>query len=352
MQMKNQTNIIERIANGENPYVIAEIGINHNGDMNLAREMIDAAAENGADCVKFQNFVVDKYISPLAGKADYQEQKDFAGQTQNEIIKACEITVEQAADLRAYSDTKNVEFMSTPFEVWSLRGLLELDLPAIKISSCNLTNLPFLEEAADSGTPILLSSGMGSLEEVIRAVGIFKAAGSPLLLFQCTSNYPSRPENANLRVLETYRSLFEIPVGLSDHTPTNTTCIAAIALGAVAVEKHFTLSRDLPGIDQKASMEPHELKELVSALRECRVALGSPVKFRTEEEENTAVALRRSLVAARDLSPGEVFDEDSVMIMRPGNGLAPEYLPRLMGRRFTQSLKTGELLSLDDFLTP
>ena len=351
MQMTNKKTIIDRIVDSEHPYVIAEIGINHNGDMNLAREMIDAAAENDASCVKFQNFVVDKYISPLAGKADYQEQTDFADQSQNEIIKACEITVEQADELRAYSATKNIDFMSTPFEVWSLRGLLGLGLPAIKISSCNLTNLPFLEEAADSGTPILLSSGMGSLEEVIRAVGIFKAAGSPLLLFQCTSNYPSRPENANLKVLETYQRLFEIPVGLSDHTPTNTTCIAAIALGAVAVEKHFTLSRDLPGIDQKVSMEPHELKELVATLRECRSALGSPVKFRTEEEENTAIALRRSLVAAHDLSPGDVATEDNVMIMRPGNGLAPEYLPRLKGRRFTRSLKAGELLSLDDFLT-
>lgn len=349
--MKNQSNLIEQIASGENPYVIAEIGINHNGDMNLAREMIDAAAENGADCVKFQNFVVDKYISPLAGKADYQEQTDFAGQTQNEIIKACEITVEQADELRAYSDTKNVDFMSTPFEVWSLRGLLALDLPAIKISSCNLTNIPFLEEAANSGVAILLSTGMGSLEEVTRAVGIFKATRSPLLLFQCTSNYPSRPENANLRVIETYQRLFDVPVGLSDHTPSNTTCVAAIALGAVAVEKHFTLSRNLPGIDQKASMEPHELKELVATLRECRSALGSPVKFRTEEEENTAVALRRSLVAARDLEPGDELNEDAVMIMRPGNGLAPEYLPRLMGRQLTKPIKSGALLSLDDFLT-
>ena len=350
--MKDGANIIDRIATGEHPYVIAEIGINHNGDMSLAREMIDAAAENGADCVKFQNFVVDKYISPLAGKADYQEQEDFSGKTQNEIIKACEITVKQADELRAYAATKNTDFMSTPFEVWSLRDLLSLGLPAIKISSCNLTNMPFLEEAADSHVPILLSTGMGSLEEVIRAVGIFKTAGSPLMLFQCTSNYPSRPENANLRVIETYRRLFDVPVGLSDHTPSNTTCIAAVALGAVAIEKHFTLSRALPGIDQKASIEPQELKELVTVLRECRAALGSPVKFRTGEEENTAIALRRSLVAAYDLPSGAILDEGSATIMRPGTGLAPEYLPRLIGRRLTRSVKAGSPLSLDDFLTP
>ena len=349
--MTGETGIIDRIAEGEHPYVIAEIGINHNGDVGLAREMIDAAAENGADCVKFQTFIVDKYISPVAGKADYQVQDDFEGQSQGEIIKACELPIEQLGALRDYAAQKGIDFLSTPFEVWSLRALLNLGLPALKISSCNLTNYPLLEEAAASGMPIFLSTGMGSQEEVIRAVRIFKETGSPLLLFQCTSNYPSRPENANLRVIETYRRLFEVPVGLSDHTPTHTTCIAAAALGAVAFEKHFTLSRDLPGIDQQASMEPHELKELVGLVREARAALGSPIKARTPEEDNTAAALRRSLVAARDLEPGEALSDDKVMIMRPGTGLAPEYLQRLIGRRLTRAVKANALLSLDDFLS-
>ena len=343
-------NFIERIEANKRPYFIAEIGINHNGDMNLAREMIDAAAENGADCVKFQSFIVDKYISPIAGKADYQQQIEFSDQSQNEIIKACEITVEQAEMLNSYSKSKNIEFLSTPFEVWSLRELISLGLPAIKISSCNLTNYPFLEEAADSGTPILLSTGMANLEEVIRAVEIFKKAGSPLLVFQCTSNYPSRPDNANLNVIPTYRTLFDVPVGLSDHTPTHTTCIVAAALGAVAFEKHFTLSRDLPGIDQTASIEPDELKGLIVQLNEAHQSLGSAIKIRTDEEENTAIALRRSLVAAHDLQPGEVLSEDSIAIMRPGNGLAPEYLPQLIGRRLTQPVGMNALLSLDNFL--
>jgi len=349
--MSGEPGIIDRIATSEHPYVIAEIGINHNGDVGLAREMIDAAAANGADCVKFQTFIVDKYISPVAGKADYQVQNAFADQSQGEIIKACELPIDQLAGLRDYAQKKAIDFLSTPFEVWSLRELIALDLPALKISSCNLTNYPFLQEAADSGMPILLSTGMGDLEEVTRAVQIFKSAGSPLLLFQCTSNYPSRPENANLRVIETYRMLFDVPVGLSDHTPTHTTCIAAVALGAVAFEKHFTLSRDLPGIDQQASMEPQELKELVGLLREARAALGSSIKFRTQEEENTAAALRRSLVAARDLDAGEALSEDKVMIMRPGTGLSPDYLSRLLGRRLTRPVKANALLSLDDFLS-
>lgn len=347
--MLKKENFIEQITQRLWPYVIAEIGINHNGNVRLAKEMIDAAAESGADCVKFQSFKAEKYISPFAGKANYQEQEEFVGQSQHDIIKACEISIEQAETLRSYATEKNVHYLSTPFEVWSLRGLLSIGLDAIKISSCNLTNTPFLEEAAQSKVPILLSTGMASLEEVIKAVEIFKKTNSPLMLFQCTSNYPSLPENANLRVIETYRNLFNVPVGLSDHTTSNVTSIAAVALGAVAVEKHFTISRNLPGIDQKASMQPNELKCLIQEIRECYSSLGSPIKFRTLEEESTASALRRSLVAAADLSAGTLFEEDCVIAMRPGTGLAPSYLPSLIGKRLTRSVKAGMFVSLDDF---
>ena len=348
-EMLKEKNFIQQITQGVWPYVIAEIGINHNGNIGLAKEMIDAAAESGADCVKFQSFKAEKYISPLAGKAGYQEQEEFLGQSQRDIIKACEISIEQAEDLRSYSRKKNVQFLSTPFEVWSLRGLVSIGLDAIKISSCNLTNIPFLEEAADSKIAVLLSTGMGSLEEVIKAVEIFKRTNTPLMIFQCTSNYPSLPENANLRVIETYRNLFDIPVGLSDHTTSNITCIAAVALGAVAFEKHFTISRNLPGIDQKASMEPNEFGSLVKELRECRSSLGSAIKFRTSEEESTAMALRRSLVAAKDLTAGMLFDSDCVISMRPGTGLSPDHISNLIGRRLTRDVKVGVPISLDDF---
>ena len=191
--------MITKILQSTNPYVIAEIGINHNGDISLAKEMIDAAKESGADCVKLQSFSVDKYISPIAGKADYQKQGQFSDKSQKEIIKSCEITLEQTSDLFDYSKKEKIDFLSTPFEVWSLRELISLNMSAIKVSSCNLTNTPFLEELADSKLPVLLSSGMASFNEVIEAVKIFQRSKSPLLLFQCTSNYPSKPENANLR---------------------------------------------------------------------------------------------------------------------------------------------------------
>jgi N-acetylneuraminate synthase len=343
-------NFIEKILNGGRPYMIAEAGINHNGDLNLAKEMIGAARENGADCIKFQSFMADKYISRKAGRAGYQNQEATRHQSQKDIIKACELTQGQFEELKDYSQKAGIDFMSTPFEVWSFRSLRELKVPAVKISSCNLTNYPFLKEVARTRIPVLLSSGMGDLAEVIKAVDIFKETGSPLLLFQCTSNYPSKIENANLRVLQTYQQMFGVPVGFSDHTPGDTACIAAVALGAVAIEKHFTLSRDLPGIDQKASIEPQELKRLVRVIREAAAALGSPLKRRAEEEEDTRIALRRSLVAARDIESGEIIREDMLAIKRPGNGLTTDYLPQLIGRRLARALKEDDLISLDDFI--
>jgi len=342
---------IEKIVKANNPYVIAEAGINHNGDMSLAKEMIAAARENGADCIKFQNFIADKYISIKAGRAGYQNQDSFKDQSQNEIIKACEINREATEELMRYSKKVGIEFLSTPFEVWSFRTLMDLKVPAVKISSCNLTNYPFLKEIAQTKVSVLLSTGMGDLAEVIKAVEIFKQSGSPLILFQCTSNYPSKIENANLRVIPVYKELFNVPVGFSDHTPTNTAVIAAVALGAIAIEKHFTLSRDLPGIDQKASIEPSELKQLVKDVQESYAALGNPLKQKTAEEMDTSAALRRSLVAAKDIQKGEVLNEEMVAIKRPGNGLSTEMLPKLIGQRLVRNVKVDELFSLDDFLS-
>ena len=344
-------NFIQKTIRKDGVYIIAEIGINHNGDVSLAKEMIDAAKENGADCVKFQSFIAEKYISHRAGRAGYQNQESVGNKSQHDIIQACEINREQLSELKSYAEKVGIDFLSTPFEVWSLRMLLELRLPAIKVSSCNLTNYPFLTELAASKVPVLLSTGMGDLCEVVKAVEIFQKSGSPLLLFQCTSNYPSKIENANLRVIQTYRKLFGVPVGFSDHTPTSTAAIAAVALGAVAIEKHFTLSRKLPGIDQQASIEPHELRELVQATHDCQAALGSPLKSLADEEMETRIALRRSLVAASDIAAGEVLNEDMVTIKRPGNGLSPDFLLHILGRKLTRNILVDELFQFDDFLS-
>ncbi len=210
---------------------------------------------------------------------------------------------------------------------------------------------PFLKETAAAKVPVLLSTGMGDLCEVVKAVEIFKKSESPLILFQCTSNYPSKIKNANLRVIHTYRKLFGIPVGFSDHTTTKTAAIAAVAMGAVAIEKHFTLSRKLPGIDQQASIESHELRELVKATRDCQAALGSPLKSLADEEAETKIALRRSLVTACDIDAGELLNEDMVAIKRPGNGLTTDFLPHLLGRRLARKISADSLISLDDFIS-
>ena len=343
-------NFIDRILELQ-PYVIAEIGINHNGDMSLAKEMIDAAYSNGASCVKFQSFIADNYISKYATKAAYQKEDiSVSNMSQREIIKKCELSTEQAIEMQTYAKTKKIDFLSTPFEILSFRSLMEIDVPAIKISSCNLTNIPFLEEVAETKVPVLLSTGMGTLAEVIDAVEIFRKTKSPIILFQCTSNYPCDIASANLKVINTYQNLFNIPVGYSDHTTTNTAAIVAVALGAIAVEKHFTISRDLPGIDQKASIEPQELNDLVKELKDARGSLGSTIKFQTDEEIDTAVALRRSIVAEHDLEAGYVLDNSMVVMKRPGDGLPPAMLHILIGKKIINKVLKDEKILLDHFI--
>lgn len=343
-------NFIQKIDSRKDPYMIAEIGINHNGSLPLAMEMIDAAVESGADCVKFQSFIADAYISKRANKASYQNVGAYAGRTQNELIKECELSTESLSELISYGKKKGVEVLSTPFEVLSLRALVDLGLPALKISSCNLTNIPFLHEVADQGLPVLLSTGMASLNEVIIAYDILNSAGCPTLVLQCTSNYPAKVSDANLNVLLTYQKLFGCVLGFSDHSDSNVASIAAVALGAKLVEKHFTLSRSLPGIDQGASVTPDEFKLLVSQLRECRSALGSHVKKPSIDELDTSKSLRRSLVATRNILAGECLAQDSVAIMRPGTGIPPGELQNLIGKKLARNVEEGAVLIIDDFM--
>ena len=343
-------NFIKKILNSNNPYFIAEVGINHNGSIDLAKKMIDSAKKNGADCVKFQSFIADEYISNFADKASYQKNNDFLGKSQKEIIKECELSINDIEVLKKYSEKNNIDFLSTPFEISSLNKLVDIKIDALKISSCNLTNYPFLNRASESGLPILLSTGMGDIKEVDKAVDIFKKSGSPLLIFQCTSNYPSKIINSNVNVISTYQKRYKVPVGLSDHTQNNIAAISSVALGAVAVEKHFTISRDLPGIDQKASIEPDELKKIVSDLKDSKQCLGSFEKFRTKEEDDTYNALRRSLVASRDILEGETLDSSMISIMRPGNGLTTDHIERIIGMIAKKNIMKNELFKIEDLI--
>ena len=348
--MIKNNNFIEKIVNSQNPYFIAEIGINHNGSVELAKRMIDSASENGANCVKFQSFIADEYISKFAEKASYQEITDYSAKSQKEIIKDCELTIDEMKELQKYCSHKNIDFLSTPFEINSLKNLLNINIKAIKISSCNLTNYPFLKEAAKTKLPILLSTGMGNIKEVDKAVNIFKEANSPLLVFQCTSNYPSKIENSNINVIKTYRDRYKVPIGLSDHTQNNIAAITAIAVGAVVIEKHFTISRELPGIDQNASIIPDELKQLVCDLKDSRLSLGSFEKFRSEEEKDTFNALRRSLVASKDISSGDIIESDMISIMRPGSGLSTDYFDKIVGMKTKKNIKKYQLFKIEDLI--
>ncbi len=347
--MKNnflQKNILSK----KKPYIIAEIGINHNGNINLAKKMILSAKKNNADCVKFQKFIADDYISSKAHKANYQKKDNTVRKkSQLQILKSVELNKKEILELKRFSKKKNIDFLCTPFEVNSLRSLVSIKIEAIKISSCNLTNIPFLKEAANTKLPILLSTGMGNLEEVKNAMRIFKKSKNPILLLQCTSNYPADLKNANLRVLNTYKKLFKCPVGYSDHTPTNVSAIAAVSLGAVVVEKHFTLSRKLPGIDQKASIEPKELKDLAKQTNDAYKALGSPLKTMSYEEKNTFKSLRRSLVAKIDLKKGQEINHNMISIKRPGNGLPTKYIKTILGKKLRITKRKDELFSLKDF---
>jgi N,N'-diacetyllegionaminate synthase len=343
-------NFIQKILNRKYPYLIAEIGINHNGNLNLAKKMIKSAKKNGAHCVKFQKFISNEYISKFAQKAKYQKnEKKFSNKTQLQIIKDCELNINQLKVLKNFCKKQKIDFLCTPFEQKSLQELLTIKIEAIKISSCNLNNIPFLNEAANTGLPILLSTGMGDFKEVQKAVKIFKQKDSPLLLFQCTSNYPSKIENANLSVLDSYQKFFKCPVGFSDHTSSVIPDIVAVAKGAVVIEKHFTLSKKLPGIDQNASIEPNELKELSILTKLSKKCLGSPIKKRVKEENDTLKSLRRSLVAAIDLKKGAILNRSMILIKRPGNGLPTNFLNKIIGLKLNKNIKKDQLFKLNDF---
>ncbi len=342
--------IKDKILNSKNPYIIAEIGINHNGNLNLAKKMILSAKKNGAHCVKFQKFIADNYISQFAQKAGYQKNdKKVSKKTQLEIIKSCQLNIDQLKILKKFAKKNKVDFLCTPFESISLWELVKIKIDAIKISSCNLTNIPFLKEAAKTKLPILLSTGMGELNEVKEAVKIFRKSGNSLLLFQCTSNYPSKVKNANLSVLSSYKKLFRCPVGYSDHTASMIPAIVSVSKGAVVIEKHFTISRKLPGIDQKASIEPKELKDLVSATKEAKESLGSPEKKMTKEEEDTSKSLRRSLVAAINIKSKTKLSNFMIAVKRPGTGLSTNYLKKIVGLKLKRNIKKDTLFKLKDF---
>lgn len=321
--------------------VVAEAGINHSGDMGKARALVAAAAECGADAVKFQTHLPEHEMLPDGETAGYVGESLFG------LLKRVELSPDQHRELKAEAERRGILFLSTPFSREAADLLEALGVPAFKIGSGEMTNWPLLRHVARKGKPVILSTGMSTLEEVADSVGVVKALNPHLILLQCTSTYPARHEDLNLGVIRIYRERFEVPVGLSDHSPGIHIALGAVALGACVLEKHFTLDRRWPGPDQQASIEPDELRELVRGARAVKAALGN-AKVVLPEEVAVQRMARESVVALVDISSGSVITNEMVWVKRPGTGIPARELDKVMGRRAKRAIRSGSLVTWDD----
>ena len=337
-----------RVGVGAPCFIIAEAGVNHNGDMDLAHRLIDAAAAAGADAVKFQAFVTEELVTATAPKAGYQLATTSGGGDQFSMLKALELTGAQLDALRRHCDERNVVFLCTPYDFPSIDLLDRLGVAAYKIASTDTTNTPFLRHLAAKGRPVLLSTGMSSLAEVEAAVGALAAVRDQLILLHCTSEYPAPPEEANLRAMATMAAAFACPVGFSDHTMGIEAAGWALVLGACVIEKHFTLDRAAPGPDHRASIEPGELAALVAMARRAELALGDGVKRPTASEIPNKPRMQKSLVLRRAVGAGERLTVDILTCKRPGGGLSPDWLDKVAGRPAARAVAADAALTLAD----
>ena len=327
-------------------FLIAEAGVNHNGCPDMALELVDVAAECGADAIKFQTFRAERLVTASARMARYQQANTGNDESQFEMLKRLELSREGHFALLERCRERGIIFMSTPFEEESADFLHELGVPVFKIPSGEMTNLPFLAHVAALGRPMIVSTGMCRLAEVEDAVRTIEAGGNrELVLLHCVSNSPADP--ANLCAMQTMQRAFQVPVGYSDHTEGTTVAVAAVTLGACVVEKHFTLDRSLPGPDHRASLEPDELRQLVGQIRVTESAMGSGRKERCDSESDTAAVARKSLVAASDIPAGSEITGEMIATLRPGTGLPPTMRPHFLDRLACQDIPAGTLLSLE-----
>jgi len=337
------------IGGGQPCFIIAEAGVNHNGDPNLAKKMIEVAAQAGADAIKFQTFHAEDVVLKTAEKAEYQKTTTGADESQYSMIKKLELTEKNFNNLAKFAHKKKIMFLSTPFDIRSVDVLERIGVPAYKIPSGEINNYPLLSYIAQKRKPVVLSTGMATLDEVHSAITVMSERGaSQIALLHCTTSYPASIDSVNLRAMETLRSAFKVPVGYSDHTKGTTIPIAAVAMGACILEKHFTLDRTLPGPDHQASLEPHELQTLVQAIRDVESAIGNGLKVPTVEEETNKCVIRRSLVAAKNISTGEIIKEEMIAVKRPGTGISPNNYLKILGSKALRPISKDELISLSD----
>ncbi|OPX96499.1 MAG: N,N'-diacetyllegionaminic acid synthase [Syntrophorhabdus sp. PtaB.Bin027] len=322
--------------------------MNHNGRINLAKELIDVAAEAGADAVKFQTFRAENVVTCHAEKAEYQKSSTSANESQYEMIKNLELPDESFRDLSDYAKKRGIIFLSTPFDEESADLLDQIGVPAYKIPSGEITNYPLLKKIAKKRKPVILSTGMSTLGEVEEAFNYLKKNGARyIVLLHCTTSYPAPLHSANLRAMKTLQCAFCVPVGFSDHTEGITISIAAVAMGATVLEKHFTLDRTLPGPDHLASLEPGELKAMVQAIRDVECAQGDGIKKPNEVEIQIREIARKSIVAKRSIKKNEIITSDMLTVKRPGTGIKPNYLHFFIGKKINCDLEKDNFVLFD-----
>ena len=327
-------------------YIIAEAGVNHNGDINLAYQLVDAAKAAGVDCIKFQTFKSENLVSHTAQKAEYQKAAT-GDSSQQDMLKQLELSFGEFVSLKEYCDRKGIFFLSTPFDFESIEFLNSIEMPFWKIPSGEVTNYPYLVALAKTGKPVVMSTGMCEMQEIEDAIAVLRENGtSDIKLLHCNTEYPTPYEDVNLRAMKTLRDAFGVEVGYSDHTKGIEVPIAAVAMGAAVIEKHFTLDRNMEGPDHKASLEPQELKQMVDSIRHIEAALGSGDKKPSPSEKKNMAVARKSIVAAARIKAGDILTEENITVKRPGNGICPMRWKEVLGTRAVRDFEEDELIEI------
>ena len=327
-------------------YIIAEAGVNHNGSFALACKLVDAAKEAGADCIKFQTFKSENLVSRTAKKAEYQK-KTTGDSSQQDMLKKLELSFNEFLQLKKYCEQVGICFLSTPFDFDSIDFLNSIDMPFWKLPSGEVTNLPYLLALAKTGKPVVMSTGMCNMEEIQEAIHVLKTNGTKdIKLLHCNTEYPTPFEDVNLKAMQTMHDKFKLEVGYSDHTKGIEVPVAAVALGATIIEKHFTLDRNLEGPDHKASLEPDELAAMVNAIRNIEKSLGTGIKEPSPSEKKNIAVARKSIVAKTKITAGEVFTEENITVKRPGTGISPMKWFEILGTKAVRDFDEDELITL------
>ena len=333
-----------------NCFIISEIGVNHNGDIDLAKQMILASKEAGADAVKFQTFTAKSLVSKATPKVAYQKETTNTNESHYEMIKSLEMSKDDHIPIIQYCKDLDIQFISTPYDVESAKFLYEAGVKTFKTASADIVDLLLHEYLANTGKPVIISTGMATLEEIDEVIEIYRRNDNMnITLLHCVSNYPCKFESLNLSVITSLKKRYNLPVGYSDHAIGYIPAVASILLGAVVIEKHFTLDKNLPGPDHKASSTPEEFKELVDSIRLAEISLGDPIKRVQKEEEQMREIARKSLFYSRKLLKGDILLLEDLTLKRPGTGLLASYIPSLIGKKLACDISTDSMVSLKDF---